>query len=167
MNGKSRVAIRRAVPGDLPTICEVHNASIRELCTPSYTEEQIREWTGALKPQGYLRAMEVYDFIVAVEGGVVGLCIFNASKAEITALYVSPENAGMGIGRTLVQEVEAMAREAGVRELNLKSTLNAVGFYERMRFIRIESSRYVLPGGTELPCIVMAKRLGREHALPE
>lgn len=62
----------------------------------------------------------------------MGLCIFNASKAEITALYVSPENAGMGIGRTLVQEVEAMAREAGVRELNLKSTLNAVGFYERM-----------------------------------
>jgi GNAT superfamily N-acetyltransferase len=156
---RDRVTIRRAAPKDIATVNRLNNASIRELCSSFYTSEQIRGWTAALKPGGYLQAMELCDFLVAVDGPVVGMCIFNAEKAEITALYVSPPHVGKGVGTALVREVEAMAREGGLRELHHRSTLNAVGFYEKMGYSRIEWSVYVLPGGTELPCMIMAKCL--------
>lgn len=157
--GEGGVAIRRACPEDVAAIDQVHRNSIRELCSPFYTGEQIDDWLSAVKPKGYIAAMELCDFMVAMDGGIVGLCIFNAAKAEITALYVSPRAAGRGVGRLLLQEAEALAREGRIRGLHLKSTLNAVSFYEHMGFTRIERVVYVLPSGTELPCVLMEKHL--------
>lgn len=137
----------------------MHNSSIRELCTGRYTHEQINDWIDALKPEGYVKAMETLEFMLAVEGEIVGLSIFDPEKAELTALYVSPRHVGQGIGRELVTEVEALSREAGIFELHLNSTLNAVLFYERMGFVRQGDSAYALPCGTVLPCVRMAKRL--------
>jgi N-acetylglutamate synthase-like GNAT family acetyltransferase len=159
MRGAKEISVRRACPGDVDVLDTLHKASIRELCSSAYTGEQISDWISAIKPRGYLLAMEMYEFLVAVRGAAVGLGIFNSSKAEITALYVSPAEAGSGVGRAILLEVEALARETGIQELRLKSTLNAVGFYEKMGYARIEQSAYVLPSGMELPFVVMAKKL--------
>jgi GNAT superfamily N-acetyltransferase len=159
MNGKGRVTIRSACTDDVAAIDRMHRASIRKLCAPFYTREQLAHWLSAIKPRGYLAAMELYDFMVAVDGGIAGMCIFSSPKAEISALYVSPRAAGRGVGRLLLKEAEAIAREAGIRELSLKSTLNAAGFYEHLGFARVELTAFDLPGGTSLPCIAMTKRL--------
>lgn len=151
--------IRRAAPSDVPFLCTMHNASIRRLCSGDYTPEQIHDWTRALKPEGYLKAMETCEFMIAVDREVAGFCIFNIEKAEITALYVAPRSVRQGIGRAFIKEAESLAKETGLRELNLKSTLNAVGFYERMGFVRHEMRGFLLSSGTELPCIGMTKSL--------
>lgn len=153
--------IRRATPRDVPSICEMHNSSIRELCLGPYSQEQIDDWISALKPDGYIKAMEMLEFILAVERDIVGLSIFDPGKGELTALYVSPRHAGHGIGMMLVAEVEALAAEAGISRLHLNSTLNAVGFYERAGFVRHGDSSYTLPCGTVLPCVKMMKILAR------
>jgi len=156
------VKIRRAAPRDVPAICEMHNSSIRELCLGPYSREQIDDWIGSLNPAGYVKAMETLEFILAVEKDIVGLSILDPEKAELTALYVSPRHIGRGIGRMLVAEVEALSRETGIYRLRLSSTLNAVGFYERMGFVRRYDSSYTLPCGTVLPCVRMMKRLARQ-----
>lgn len=153
--------IRRAAPSDVPLLCTIHNASIRSLCSADYTPEQIRDWTRALKPEGYIKAMEVNEFMMAVDRGIVGFCIFSMEKAEVTALYVAPGFIRQGTGRAFITEVESLAKETGLCELNLKSTLNAVGFYEKMGFIRQETLSFLLPGGTELPCVGMTKTPAR------
>jgi putative acetyltransferase len=159
MSDAGRMIVRRAGREDLAAIDRVHRAAIRRLCSPFYTGGQIVDWLSAIKPEGYVAALELFDLMVAVDGRIVGLCIYNPRNAEVTALYVSPRAAGRGVGRRLMSEVEAMAHESGIRELHLKSTLNAAGFYEHMGFARVERSSFLLPGGTELPCIVMKKPL--------
>lgn len=151
--------IRRAIPRDVPSICEMHNSSIRELCIGSYSQDQIEDWIGALKPDGYIKAIETLEFMIAVEEDIVGLSIFDPGKAELTALYVSPRHTGQGIGTMLVTEVEALSREARIYELSLNSTLNAVRFYERKGFVRQRDSSYTLPCGTVLQCVRMIKRI--------
>jgi len=153
------VKIRRATPRDIPSICEMHNSSIRELCLGPYSQDQIDDWVSALNPHGYVKVMETLEFILAVEKEIVGLSILDPGKAELTALYVSPRHVGQGIGTMLVAEVEALSGEADIHALHLSSTLNAVGFYERTGFVRQYDSSYTLPCGTVLPCVRMMKRL--------
>jgi GNAT superfamily N-acetyltransferase len=153
--------IRRATPLDVPSICEMHNSSIRELCRDHYSRRQIDDWVGALKPEGYVKAMEALEFMLADEEDIVVQSIFDPEKAELRALYVSPLHAGQGIGMALITEVEALSREDGIFELHLNSTLNAVHFYERIGFVREHFWSYILPCGTMLPCVRMSKKLTR------
>jgi len=103
--------------------------------------------------------MEAYEFMLAVETYIEGFCILNTEKAQVTALYVAPQSARKGIGRTLIREAELLAGENGLCELNLKATLNAVEFYERVGFLRREALSFLLPSGTGLMCISMTKSL--------
>ena len=59
----------------------------------------------------------------------------------------------------MVEQAERLARIRNVPELKLKSTLNAVGFYEVCGFARVRESVHVNPAGVELPCIEMIKTL--------
>jgi amino-acid N-acetyltransferase len=55
--------------------------------------------------------------------GVVALHLWpELRKAELAFLFVSPSHENQGIGRRLIQFVEARAREAGVEELVALST---------------------------------------------
>jgi ribosomal protein S18 acetylase RimI-like enzyme len=153
--------IRRATPGDCAAICRMHVASIRGLCSRSYTPDQIESWTQTLSPGAYMEGMDGLEFYIACEAGdeVRGLLIFDPEKGEICALYVAPEAVGSGIGGTLLRYGEDAILARGHATLFLKSTVNAVSFYEQMGFERGEDSLHPLPGGISLPCVEMAKTL--------
>jgi putative acetyltransferase len=152
--------IRKAKPEDSEEIYRMHSASIKELCREHYTPEQIREWTELLKPERYVAAMELFEFLVAEdEGKILGLCILDLDKAELNALYVAPWAANKGLGKALMDVAEQVARSSRLPQLTLKSTLNAVAFYETVGYVRGEAGTHVLSSGTELPCVQMKKLL--------
>jgi hypothetical protein len=57
----------------------------------------------------------------------------------------------------LFEHAEGLARSNNVSELKLKSTLNAVGFYEACGFTRVREAVHVNPAGVELLCVAMNK----------
>ena len=151
--------IRRARMDDAEQICSLHKASIRQLCSTCYSPEQIEAWSGALEPKHYWQAIEMFDFFVAEEELVVGFLFLSMDKAEVNALYLDPAVVGRGIGRQMLDYAEDLARQQSVTEMQLKSTLNAVGFYEACGYVRIKESIHQNPFGLELTCVEMRKRL--------
>lgn len=153
------LSIRRASPADAREICEIHKASIRRLCASAYSADTIDAWTDFLSPERYPPAMSRFEFFVAEGEGILGFLILDLEGGELNALYLDPDAAGRGIGRRLVEHAERLARIENVPELKLKSTLNAVGFYEACGFSRVRESVHVNPAGVELPCVLMIKPL--------
>jgi GNAT superfamily N-acetyltransferase len=71
--------------------------------------------------------------MVIAEGATSGVCgVASLSAAGLILLcYVLPEVQFGGVGRALLEAVEAEARLRGLLELSLESTLSARAFYSR------------------------------------
>lgn len=78
--------------------------------------------------------------VVAVENGsVVGygrLVRHEGMPPQIRQLAVAEDARGRGTGSALLTELIGVARDAGDAEVWLDSRIPAVGFYERMGFVR-------------------------------
>lgn len=154
--------IRRASEDDAQEICTLHIASIRQLCGSVYSPEQIAGWIKALTPDRYLSAMEQFEFFVAEEEGLLGFFILDLIGAELNALYIHPEAVGRGVGKRLFRVAEHLAIENTTPKLRLKSTLNAIGFYESCGFSVVCETTHTSPTGVVLPCVEMIKVLEHE-----
>lgn len=151
--------IRRASPADADAITPVHVASIRTLCAKDYTQEQIDAWAGWKSPEKYRAAMaagEVF-FVAEIDGVVVGFSVLFGD--EVKAVYVHPDYVGRGIGRRLLEALEAEARSRGVAELKLTSTLTSVRFYESCGYVKGDLHQHPVTGGVTLPCVHFTRRL--------
>jgi len=153
------LSIRRASEDDAQEICTLHRASIRQLCGSAYSPEQIAGWIKPLTPDRYLPAMEQLEFYVAEEEELLGFVILNLESAELNAIYIKPNAVGRGIGKRLFRFAERLAIDNSLKELRLKSTLTAVGFYESCGFSLVRESTHTSPSGVDLPCMEMTKVL--------
>ncbi len=163
-DGHSGMKIRRARPEDLPYVAAVHRASILGLCAQHYSAVQLSQWTDALRPEGYAALLASREFLVAEqEGEVLGFGVLDFSESLINATYVSPRAVRRGVGRRLLEAMEAIAREHGATRLRLSSTLNAVPFYQSLGYQHQGAGTNRLPTGVELPCILMTKDLVGER----
>ena len=58
------------------------------------------------------------------------------AQATLALCYVVPEALHRGVGRALLQNIEAHAREAGLATLDLESTRTAEHFYRRHGYVQ-------------------------------
>ena len=154
--------VRRARQEDKEAIWRVHFRAVSETCASHYSQEVIRIWAGGLRPEKYEAAIRGNEFFVAEEdGAVVGFAELDPAGGEVTGLYVSPEVAGRGVGRTLLSTLEETARAYGCASLHLTSSLNAVPFYERAGFRPLATLTKTLGPGVERASVRMTKELPR------
>ncbi len=152
--------IRRATLEDVPRISALHRESILALCAAHYSALELSQWTEALRPKKYVALLAGREFFVA-EGDdqILGFAVLDLKESLINATYVSPKAVRRGIGRSLVEAMEGVARQSGLSQLHLSSTLNAVPFYEQLGFTQDKTGCNRLPTGVELPCVLMTKSL--------
>ena len=164
----SSVQLRQAESRDVDGIHAVHTRAILELCRSSYSEESVQIWAARQKPHQYLPFIEKAEITVAVsaEGEVVGFghliscrSTEDGDTSELKGLFVSPQLAGKGVGSCLQRHLEQQAAEKGHRNMCVKSSKNAVGFYEKMGFsVVYRDGKHVCADQT-LQCILMNKVL--------
>src|SRR4051794_15114973 len=103
------MTIRPATPDDADALCDLHIRSIRVLCAGDYTPEQIDAWCRPKTPEKYRTAMTDggETMFVAVDdyGSLAGFASFKGE--ELYAVYVAPDSIRRGVGRQLLQTVEA------------------------------------------------------------
>lgn len=151
--------IRRAAPNDRQAICEIQRAAILETCRRSYPEEDVTVWAGLLSPDSYHSIQDRY-FVVAERGGRIdGFGMLDEAEGEVEAIYVSPSASGEGIGSAILLHLEDRARQSGLQQLKVRSTLNAESFYARHGYQHLALIRYRLVPSLMLNCVEMRKLL--------
>lgn len=86
-----------------------------------------------------------YCVIARLRGRPVGcgaLKLHGAAPAELKRMWVDPDSRGLGLGRRLLESLEALARENGVRVLHLETNralTEAIELYRRAGFVEVAS----------------------------
>lgn len=83
------------------------------------------------------REAESVHFVAYADGDPVGaarLRPYDGSTGKVERVAVLEPERGAGVGRALMDAVEAAARDAGYAELVLHAQVPVVGFYERLSY---------------------------------
>ena len=78
-------------------------------------------------------ALDGYSQVI----GVAGLRVVNANLGVVEDVVADPLKRGLGIGRRVVEGVEDVARNEGILELNLASSLEGVLFYRQLGYSQL------------------------------
>lgn len=173
--------IRKAIPEDVPRLCEVIEASVRGLQANDYSQSQLE---GALKSvygvdsqlisDGTYFAVEVDDQIVACGGWSKRKTLYGGDQyagredslldpardaAKIRAFFVHPDYARRGIGSLILEACETAAIAAGFRRLEMGATLSGVAFYRAKGYVAVEDQNVPLENGEVLPIVRMSKQM--------
>ncbi len=175
------LVIRVATEADIPALRALIPLSARELSGGHYSQQQIEqalghvfgvdsqliadgtyfiaEWDGALAGAGgWSKRKTLYG---GDEGktGPDALLDPAVDAALIRAFFIHPDFARRGIGRRLIAECEAAAREAGFRRMELGATPAGEQLYLTAGYAVTGRFEITLPGGEQLPASNMAKEL--------
>ena len=159
----STIRLRSIQPDDTGAVCDLHAVSFAVLAGPGVTSDQIDWHTAMVRSPTYAVELLNNDVQVAidVDGRILasaGWCpIDEPATARIRKVFVTPETAGRGLGRRLVDAVEAAARNRGHKRFLVRSYGNAAGFYERLGYRAVEAGTMAIGRGQTIPVVFMRK----------
>ena len=157
------VAIRPLRDADLDAIGALQEASILALGAARYRRPQLEAW--ARFGWQYRRRLLQEDgafFVVERRERLIGVGGWSpdgqeAGVAWLRYLFVHPDAARRGIGRRLVEAIEADARACGRTAFRVWSSLNAVAFYTALGYGRVRAGRWPVSGSIEIDYLLLAK----------
>lgn len=136
-------AVRRAVHGDAQAVRRVHGA-----------------WASPARIEQYQFAIARHAFHVAVsDATLIGFSELDRERGEVKAVYVAPGWLRRGVGRALLAELERIAQEHRLGELQLEASLTAAPFYLAAGYRAGRRATHILSSGEGLECIEMRKKL--------
>ncbi len=153
---------------DAAPLWSIRTRAIRELCAGHYAPNVVDAWAATPMPSRFGEVLVLQRAVVIGERGLdapaerpVAFGFLDRDDAEVAAVYVSPDLAGRGLGRALLERLEADAIAFGLARLRLASSLNAVRFYRAAGYVGDRADSFRHPGGFTLPCVRMEKTLIR------
>lgn len=137
------VIVRPMQAADARRFLEIHQESVRGLAAKDYPANVIEAWAPLpITDERLQRFLQNRDgeirLMAELDGEPVGIGALVIGNAELRACYVLPHAARRGVGAAIVAEIERLAREHGVRELHLESSVNAEPFYAAFGY-RVET----------------------------
>lgn len=133
-------------------------ASITELCAADHRNDRavIDRWVSNKSPDHVRAWIESGTQILVAETGSRPAGVSAATpEGEVLLLFIAPEAAGRGIGKTLLCHLETWLADRGMAEAYLESSLTAVAFYRRAGWRDLG----IFPGSFDMPGHRMRKRL--------
>ena len=116
--------VRPFVPGDVGALAMLFHRSVREAGLRHYSAEQVQAWSPAPPaPESYLRRARERAVLVAVNGNdqPIGYGEFTPD-GYVDHLYCHPDHVGHGVGSALLDNIDAAAIAAGIRELRVDAS---------------------------------------------
>ena len=154
------IALRRATIDDMAALWQLRTRAVEHGCAGHYAPEVLAAWLATPAPVSLGRHIEHGGGLVAVEDdAIVGYAVLDRLSGEVDAVFVAPSVHGRGIGRALLDALEANARMAGLERLFLSASLNAVPFYRASGFVAVREELYAHRSGIGIPSVFMEKTL--------
>lgn len=147
---------------DVDAVRALHAASWATLARDGHTPEQHAAHIALIEAPSYADALLSNNLILAWRGGrLIGSAGWrdvpeDPSAARIRKVFIHPDAAGTGLGRTLVDAAEADARDHGRSRFVVRSNANAEGFYTALGYRPVRRGK-MPASGTYLPVVFMEK----------
>jgi GNAT superfamily N-acetyltransferase len=148
-------------------ILEAQRSAIRGNAASAYGPPIIDEWAPAVivpqRVEAFVRWIERGEELIVValdsDTRIVGFGSIVPGNSVLRAVYVAAEHGRQGAGRAILDRLEELAREAGLTELRMDASINAVPFYDANGFISLERGEHLMPSGNRMACVRMRKAL--------
>jgi predicted N-acetyltransferase YhbS len=133
------IVFRQATPDDAQAACALLRRSIENGAAADHGQrpEILDAWLSNKTPANVLTWFSSPSnyAVVAVDGDeLAGLSLLTPA-GKMALCYVLPGRMHAGIGRALVQAIEAQARTWNIGKLHLHSPVSASPFFERLGFV--------------------------------
>lgn len=133
--------IRKADVDDVPTLKELHDRAVMELCRADYTIDQLESWVNKSPLEKYYWRLETQRIFIAEDAGrTLGFVRWYPKTNELCSICVEPEFARRGIGTSLMEHACQDARDHNVETFWLDASLTAVPFYQALDWQYVELS---------------------------
>lgn len=129
--------IRTATPDDAAAISQVVLTALAESNARDYPPAVIASVQANFGPEQVRGLLAAREVLVAEEAG----CVIGTASLDgdvVRTVFVAPGAQGLGVGRRLMEQVEALARERGVAVLKVPSSITAEGFYAGLGFQAVQ-----------------------------
>ena len=135
----SAVTTRVALPTDAGEAIALVRESITQLCERDHQGDPstLDKWLSNKTEAEFARWLAYSDgrlIVAVVAPSIAGVGAVHHS-GYIRLCYVSPKFTKMGVGRALLDALEAQARAWGLPKIRLGSSLTARLFYERFGYV--------------------------------
>jgi putative acetyltransferase len=162
----STIALRPYIPADAKRCAEIFRASIEELAAEDYSDEQREAWAAKADDERAFgaRLAEALTLLAMIDAAIAGFASLKGAD-EIDMLFVEPEFARQGVGRTLVDALTRLAQARGAKSLTTEASDVAKPLFERQGFTA-QKRNLVRVGDEWLANTTMTKPLGAESAPP-
>jgi putative acetyltransferase len=156
----SAVALRPYVPADARRCAEIFRASVEELAAEDYDPDQREAWASRADDEVAFGAnlAGALTLLALVDGRVAGFASLKGAE-EIDMLFVDPEFARHGVGRTLIDALTRLAQARGAKRLTADASDVARPLFERQGFTA-QKRNLVRKGDQWLANTTMTKTLG-------
>jgi len=157
-----KVALRPYLAGDTPVLAAIFAASIERLTGDDYSEGQQQAWASAAEDETTFgkRLAAQLTLVATLQGSPVGFASLKG-KDHIDLLYVHPGAVGQGVGATLCDALEKLARGRGATSLMVDASDNSAEFFAR-RGYEARQRNTIAMAGEWLANTTMGKRLEDE-----
>lgn len=135
--------------------------SIIELASSRYSPTQIQAWVDQYpSPEifGSWRNRRVM-LVAREQNTLVGFGQIEIERQEIVGFHVAPSQIRQGIGSELVAVLETIGFEAGIREMVVQASLNAVAFYQSCGYTVLREIEFKFRNGVKSDAQYMLKQL--------
>ena len=152
--------IRKATIEDAAASFAIRRDAILARCPPYYRRSILDTWTSGVMSATFAKRVADQFHVAVVDDHVVGTGMIDLATGKVDAVFVLPGYMRRGVGRALMVHLESLALDAGLKEICLEATLNAVLFYRALGFEGSRKAIYESSLGVSLECVPMIKKLG-------
>jgi ribosomal protein S18 acetylase RimI-like enzyme len=136
-----RWTIRRAVVSDAEAISGVVLQALEQTNAKDYAPAIIAEVAANFSPERVAARMSGRQVFVVTERDVI-VGTGSLEGTTVRSVFVHPRLQRRGIGRTLLDHIEGLARAQALTRLEVPSSIGAEGFYRRMGYVAVRDEYY-------------------------
>ena len=129
---------RKFRDSDAKAVSQMTKDNLKNVIALAYSKRVIDAWLRVEStPKQLIEEAKKIDGFVAVDKGeIVGSVYLDGN--QFRHFYVKRSHQGKGRGSYMVSQLEKVAKKRGYKEVQVKSVLNAVEFYEKCGFRKIK-----------------------------
>ena len=155
------VCIREIKAEDLESIVTLFKETVHHVNAKDYTSEQLQVWAPHHIHHNHDRWQSLLGniaYLAEIDDVIVGFADMT-TEGYLDRLFVHKDYQRQGIASILVNKLESLLIERGVKKITTEASITAKLFFERMGYLVVKEQNKPRPGGISLTNFLMEKRL--------